>query len=65
MDRDDAFDERKTKLQKVADPGLSFLYKYDIGDGREHDIVVEEIEFIEGEPQGCATSLRERVRAHL
>ena len=54
MDPDNTFDDRKTKLQKVAYPGLTFLYKYDFGDGWEHDIAVEKVEFIEGEPQGCA-----------
>ncbi|MFL9994206.1 plasmid pRiA4b ORF-3 family protein [Paraburkholderia sediminicola] len=54
MDPDNTFDDRKTRLQKVAYPGVSFLYKYDFGDGWEHDIVVEKIEPIECEPDGCA-----------
>lgn len=54
MDPDATFDDRKTKLQKVLWPGLSFVYEYDFGDGWKHDIVVETMEFIESEPQGVA-----------
>jgi hypothetical protein len=54
MDPDATFDDRKTKLQKVAYPGLRFVYEYDFGDGWNHDIVVETMKFIDGEPQGIA-----------
>lgn len=53
MDPDNTFDDRKTKLEKAAYPGVRFVYKYDFGDCWEHDIVVEKVEIIEGEPRGC------------
>jgi hypothetical protein len=43
MDPDNTFDDRKAKLEKAADPGAKFVYKYDFGDGWEHDIVVEKV----------------------
>lgn len=37
-------DDRKARLQKVAgSEGAAFTYKYDFGDGWEHDVVVEKI----------------------
>jgi hypothetical protein len=57
MDPNKIFDDRKTRLQKVAYLGLNFVYNYDFGDGWEHDIVVEKVEPIDGEPYGCAQIL--------
>ncbi len=56
MDPDNTFDDRKAKLEKAAYPGIKFVYKYDFGDGWEHDIVVEKVQFIEGSPGAARTS---------
>lgn len=54
LDPSKTFDDRKTKLEKVVDKGMSLVYKYDFGDGWEHDIIVEDVEIIEGDPPGYA-----------
>lgn len=49
----EAFDDRKAKLQRLAYPGLSFAYEYDFGDTWMHTIVVEKIESF-AYKMGCA-----------
>lgn len=51
---DKTLDDRKTKLHKVLRLGSRILYRYDFGDGWEHDIVVEKIETTERDPWGVA-----------
>jgi hypothetical protein len=36
-------DERRTRLDAIADEGSSFRYTYDFGDGWDHKIVVEKV----------------------
>ncbi len=36
-------DERRTRLDRVADTGTRFAYEYDFGDSWEHAIMVEEV----------------------
>lgn len=44
-------DDRRARLQKVAGAeGATFAYKYDFGDGWEHDVVVEKIVSAEPNP---------------
>lgn len=57
MDPDATFDDRKTKLIKVAIPGVRFVYEYDFGDGWKHDVVIEDLQHIEGDPKGYAIVL--------
>lgn len=52
---DTTFDDRKIRLHKVVQLGSRVLYRYDFGDGWDHDIVVEKVETIEREPWGVAT----------
>ncbi|WP_322075645.1 plasmid pRiA4b ORF-3 family protein [Burkholderia cenocepacia] len=52
MDRSKTFDDRKTKLNKVLRPDSRILYRYDFGDGWDHQIVVESVETIEDESWG-------------
>jgi hypothetical protein len=40
----EAFDDRKAKLQRLAYPGQTFSYEYDFGDCWMHTITVEKIE---------------------
>ncbi|ANC44505.1 plasmid pRiA4b ORF-3 family protein [Pandoraea pnomenusa] len=54
MDLDRTLDDRKAKVHKVLRPGARMLYRYDFGDGWDHDIVVEKIETIDREPWGVA-----------
>jgi Plasmid pRiA4b ORF-3-like protein len=49
MDLTKTFDDRKTKLNKVLRPDSRIIYRYDFGDGWDHQIKVESIETIEGE----------------
>jgi hypothetical protein len=57
MDPDATFDDRKTKLIKVAIPGVKFVYEYDFGDGWKHDVAIEDLQHIEGDPGGYAVVL--------
>ncbi|OXJ21497.1 hypothetical protein CFB82_41145, partial [Burkholderia sp. HI2714] len=52
MDRSKTFDDRKTKLNKVLRPDSRILYRYDFGDGWDHQIVVESVETIADESWG-------------
>jgi hypothetical protein len=36
-------DERRTRLEAIAEAGASFRYTYDFGDGWDHRVVVEEL----------------------
>ena len=54
MDPKTTFDDRKVKLEKVANQDSRFVYKYDFGDGWDHDVVVEKIDIVKTEPYGCA-----------
>lgn len=45
-------DDRKIRLQTVLKPGSRFIYRYDFGDGWNHNVVVEEMETVESEPWG-------------
>lgn len=49
----EAFDDRKAKLQRLAYPGLVFAYQYDFGDSWMHTITVEKIESF-AYKMGCA-----------
>lgn len=42
------------KLEKVAYQDLRFVYKYDFGDRWDHDVVVEKVEVVNAERDGCA-----------
>jgi hypothetical protein len=54
MDPKTTFDDRKVKLEKVAYQDLRFIYRYDFGDCWDHDVVVEKVEIVNAEPDGCA-----------
>ncbi|VWC56502.1 plasmid pRiA4b ORF-3 family protein [Burkholderia contaminans] len=47
-------DDRKIRLQTVLKPGSRFIYRYDFGDGWNHNVVVEKMETVESEPWGEA-----------
>ncbi len=49
----EAFDDRKAKLQRLSYPGQTFSYQYDFGDSWMHSITVEKIEPSEHK-MGCA-----------
>ena len=42
--RDETIDERKVRLEQIANIRSKFVYEYDFGDGWEHDVVVEGVE---------------------
>ncbi|HDR8983170.1 plasmid pRiA4b ORF-3 family protein [Burkholderia vietnamiensis] len=52
MDLTKTFDDRKAKLGKVLRPDSRIIYRYDFGDGWDHQIVIENIETIEDESWG-------------
>lgn len=49
----EAFDDRKAKLQRLTYPGQVIAYEYDFGDSWMHTITVEKIESVEHK-MGCA-----------
>jgi len=55
MDLGKTLDDRKAKVSKALRPGAPMLYRYDFGDGWDHEIVVQEIETVEREPWGVAS----------
>ncbi|MEK7914882.1 plasmid pRiA4b ORF-3 family protein [Burkholderia contaminans] len=53
-DPDTTADDRKVRLQTVLKPGSRFVYRYDFGDGWNHNVVVEKMETVDSEPWGEA-----------
>jgi hypothetical protein len=56
----EVIDERRVRLEDVADVKSRLVYEYDFGDGWEHDIVVERVD-VGGEPvPTCVDGRRSR-----
>lgn len=56
----EVIDERRVRLEEVADVKSRLVYEYDFGDGWEHDVVVERVDAGEEAVPSCLDGRRSR-----